>query len=370
MDTSPAIRQYLFELTAKRRNYQQEIKTLVSQYQYVVFYGCGSMFHSVIDTWNAYISRKIDYCCDTDSRKWGNQFRGIECISPQELIKLKDKCAVFVTMDHFAPVYQALQSKGFPCVNTLYLFDIIASEYLAGQEQSGLVDNLCRTYELLTDQHSKEVFSAIVTRVFDRGANVFAMADVCGQNQYFPADIVKLSEHESFADIGGFDGDTIKDFIIRTQGKFDNVFSFEMNEVNYRLLSDNVKKMPQQEKIKIYNLGAWDSECDIAYSIGDSSSSIGRGDGRGHAVPLDELLQQERITFLKMDIEGAETNALRGVQNIIRNQKPTLAVCIYHDLKHLWEIPLYLKGLVPEYSIFLRHYTHIERETVCYATIK
>ena len=343
MVTNSEMSQRLVELMAKRRNYQQEIKNLIKQYQYVVFYGCGSMFNSVIDTWNTYIGRKIDYCCDSDSRKWENQYRGIECISPQELTKLKDKCAVFVTMDNFVPVYQALQSKGFPYVNTLYLFDIIASEYLANQDHSEIINNLCRTYEFLSDQHSREVFSAIITRVFDSDDNILAMANVCGQNQYFPADIVKLSEHECFADIGGFDGDTIKDFIIHTQGKFDHIFSFEMNEINYRLLSDNVKKIPQKEKIKIFNLGAWDNECDITYSIGDSSSCIGRGNGRGHVVPLDELLQKERITFLKMDIEGAEYHALRGVQNIIRNQKPTLAICIYHDLKHLWEIPLYIK---------------------------
>ncbi len=74
MDTNPAIRQYLFELTAKRRNYQQEIKTLVNQYQYVVFYGCGVIFNNIVETWDLYVGRKIDFCCDCDSDKWGKFF--------------------------------------------------------------------------------------------------------------------------------------------------------------------------------------------------------------------------------------------------------------------------------------------------------
>jgi len=49
--------------------------------------------------------------------------------------------------------------------------------------------------------------------------------------------------------------------------------------------------------------------------------------------------------------------------------KLKLAICIYHDFRHLWEIPLYIKELVPEYKIYLRHHTDLAYETVCYAMI-
>ena len=125
--------------------------------------------------------------------------------------------------------------------------------------------------------------------------------------------------------------------------------------------------MPEQDRIKIYNLGIWDSECDITYSIGDSQSTVGLGEGKGHVVPLDDALHDEKTTFIKMDIEGAEPQALRGARKIIQTQKPKLAICIYHDFRHLWEIPLYIKSLVPEYRIYFRHHTNLEYETVCYA---
>lgn len=363
------LRNHLIELLAKRRNYQQEIKDIVKQYEHVVFYGCGAILNSIVDTWNVFIGRKIDYCCDSDSAKWGKYFCGAKCLSPQELLAIKDKCAVFVTIGDFEPVFKFLTESGFPSVNQIYKYDLVASDFLANHDHREIVDKLCQTYEILSDEQSKKVFDAIVDRVLGSGEDTNIMVKVCEKDQYFPADIVNLSEHESFVDIGAFNGDTVKDFIERTQGKFDNIFSFEVAAINFNLLKDNVGHMPNHDKIKIFNIGIWDSECDITYSIGNSQSTIGTGEGKGHVVPLDYVLQKEKVTYIKMDIEGAEPHALRGARNLIQTQKPRLAICIYHDFKHLWEIPLYLKELAPEYKIYLRHHTNLEYETVCYAVV-
>lgn len=363
------LRNHLIGLLAKRRNYQQEIKTLVRQYEYVVFYGCGAILNSIVDTWNLYIGRKIDYCCDSDSAKWGIYFCGAKCISPQELTAIKNKCAVFVTIGNFEPVFKFLIESGFPSVNQIYKYDLVASGFLANHDHREIVSKLCQTYEILSDEQSKKVFDAIVNRVLGSGENPNIMANVCEKNQYFPADIVNLSDHESFVDIGAFNGDTVKDFIEQTQTKFDAIFSFEIDKINFNLLKDNVKHMPTHNKIKIFNKGIWESECDITYNIGNSQSTIGEGEGKGHVAPLDDILRNEKVTYIKMDIEGAEPQALRGSRNIIQTQKPRLAICLYHEFKHLWEIPLYLKELVPEYNIYLRHHTNLEYETVCYALI-
>jgi FkbM family methyltransferase len=369
MCNDPQLRTHLTELLGKRRNYQQEIKSLITQYQYVVFYGCGAILNSIVDTWNEYIGRKIDYCCDSDSAKWGKYFCGAKCISPQELMAIKYKCAVFITIGEFKTVFKFLTDSGFPSVNLIYKYDIIASDFLAASEHNEVVSKLCQTYDFLSDRQSQIVFNAIINRVSGNGKNTEIMSDICEGNQYFPSDIIKLSDHESFVDIGAFNGDTVKDFIERTQGNFDTFFAFELDAFNFNLLRENICYMPNHDRIKIFNMGIWDSECDITYSIGNSQSTIGTGEGKGHVVPLDDILKNEKITFIKMDIEGAEPQALRGARNIIQNQKPRLAVCVYHDFRHLWEIPLYLKELVPEYKIYLRHHTNLEYETVCYAVL-
>ena len=106
---------------------------------------------------------------------------------------------------------------------------------------------------------------------------------------------------------------------------------------------------------------------------------LGEGKGSSHIV-LEEKRETEKIkvaaldscvaepvTFIKLDIEGAELEALKGAEHIIKRDKPKLAICIYHKPEDIWEIPYYIKMLVPEYKMYIRHYSNSESETVLYA---
>ncbi|MDP2866864.1 MAG: FkbM family methyltransferase [Elusimicrobiota bacterium] len=363
------IRRSISKLLAKEQDYRQEVRNRVERYKYVVFYGCGNIFHGIVSSWNRHAGRRVDFCCDSDSRKWGKEFSGLKCISPDELAKIKNECAVYVTIGDFAPVLSSLLDKGFPFVDVVSKNALDIAAFIASEPQEEILSALCKTYGLLADKRSREVFEAIVQRVLDAGSRPGIMAEVCEKDQYFPAGLIRLSEHESLADIGAFNGDTVRDFTERTRGRFDNIFSFEVDAVNFKSLEKTIRDIPGHERIKAFNLGAWDSERDITYSIGLSQSTVGTGEGKGHVAPLDDVLKNEKVTLIKMDIEGAEPMALRGAGSIIRTQKPKLAICVYHDFRHLWEIPLYIRSLVPEYRIYLRHHTCLEYETVCYALL-
>ena len=186
MNNDLQVRNHIVELLAKRRDYQQEIKDIVCKYEYVVFYGCGTMLPSIVDTWNQYIGRKIDYTCDSNSEKWGQLFCGIKCISPQELLSIKERCAVFVSIGDYKPVFHFLTERGFPSVNFFHMYDIIAHSFLSKVTQDELVDNLCKIYGFLADQRSVKVFDSIINRVFNREADAEIMSCVCEKNQYFP----------------------------------------------------------------------------------------------------------------------------------------------------------------------------------------
>jgi FkbM family methyltransferase len=361
------IREHLGQLLARKRNYRQEVKEIAERYPHVVFYGCGRNQNGIIDYWNDYIGKKIDFCCDGDSSKWGKTFGGAVCLSPVELAAIKDSCTVFVTIGDFKPVFQSLRESGFPSVHHLYKYDLVASDFLPPEEMGEVLENLVEAHELLADSRSRQVFRAIVERVLSDGTNLDVMSDVCEGDQYFPAGLIEPSDQERLVDGGAFNGDTLRDFVERSKGRFEKVFSFELDAINYKSMEENVQQMPERDRVEIYNLGIWDSEGDISYSVGTYQSSIGFGDGVGHVVALDDVLHDEIITMIKLDIEGAELRGLRGARHLIQTQKPKLAICIYHDFRHLWEIPLYIKSLVPEYKIYLRHHTNLEYETVCYA---
>src|SRR4030067_171331 len=90
------MRTRIAKLLAQKRNYRQEVRELTERDPYVVFYGCGAILNSIVESWDEHVGRKIDYCCDSDSGKWGKFFCGAKCLSPNELMAIKDKCVVFV----------------------------------------------------------------------------------------------------------------------------------------------------------------------------------------------------------------------------------------------------------------------------------
>ena len=73
--------------------------------------------------------------------------------------------------------------------------------------------------------------------------------------------------------------------------------------------------------------------------------------------------------MIKMDIEGSELEALKGSKKVIQRDKPRLAICIYHKPEDMTEIPLYIKELVPEYKLYIRHHSNAGTETVLYAVM-
>ncbi|OOB79506.1 MAG: FkbM family methyltransferase [Epulopiscium sp. Nuni2H_MBin001] len=79
---------------------------------------------------------------------------------------------------------------------------------------------------------------------------------------------------------------------------------------------------------------------------------------------LDNVLRDTEVTFIKMDIEGAELQALMGAKQIIKKYKPQLAISIYHKPQDIFELPMYVKSLVPEYKLYLRHYSYHYVDTV------
>jgi FkbM family methyltransferase len=109
------------------------------------------------------------------------------------------------------------------------------------------------------------------------------------------------------------------------------------------------------------------SKCSMAEGL--RRLAAGEGDAFISVEALDNLLLDEPVTFIKMDIEGAETQAIIGTADIIKTQKPKMAICVYHRLEDIINIPFLLKELVPEYKIFLRHYSDTLLDTVCYAVL-
>ena len=84
-------------------------------------------------------------------------------------------------------------------------------------------------------------------------------------------------------------------------------------------------------------------------------------------IALDEILSDQKPTYIKMDIEGSELQALTGAQNIIKKNLPVLAICSYHSQDHLWKIPALIHSYSDQYRFFLRPHLLEVWDLVCYA---
>ncbi len=202
--------------------------------------------------------------------------------------------------------------------------------------------------------------------------NAGKMIDEANKCQYF--DLPELKNHkiddEVFVDAGAFDGQTSAMFV-QWADKYRKIFALEPepeNREKCRKVLDAINT-----KYEILPFGAWDKREKLSFAVGLNGGSHVSGGGYEaveiqitiEADRLDDLIH-ERVSFIKMDIEGAEINALKGAEKTIKTYKPKLAISVYHKRKDIWEIPKLILGYVPEYKLYLRHYSLSKDETVLY----
>ncbi|MCI7785795.1 MAG: FkbM family methyltransferase [Succinivibrio sp.] len=155
----------------------------------------------------------------------------------------------------------------------------------------------------------------------------------------------------------------------QTKGKYKKIISFEPDEKNFKKLKSLVEKHGLQGvEIKKQATGSKNGKIGFV-SSGNMGAKVIDNQIEGNIVEVVALdnYKNEFPTIIKMDIEGFELEALKGAENIIRTLKPKLVICIYHKILDFYEIPMYLKSLVPEYKFKVRQHEPGFCETVLYA---
>lgn len=189
-------------------------------------------------------------------------------------------------------------------------------------------------------------------------------------DDYAPPDLFDFGPSEVFVDCGAYDGDTLAAFIRRQGESFSQAVAFEPDPLNYARLQEKILGFPESVRKKIvlfpYALG---SRRETVYfdPSGTETSKAGSGRFAVDCVPLDEILEPFAPTLIKFDIEGAEPMALEGARQTIARSRPVLAVSVYHEQAHLWQIPLQLSAMCSDYRYFLRPQGTEGWDLICYA---
>ena len=179
-----------------------------------------------------------------------------------------------------------------------------------------------------------------------------------------------LNKHEIFVDCGGYIGDSTLELLTKGGGK--KIYFYEPNDVNMNEAKQNLNKydnivfrnvcVGRDNKKALFNGITLDSGGRIL----QEHDSKFQETIMTNIVRIDDDID-EKITFIKMDIEGSEMDALVGAAKHIAHDRPVLAICLYHKPEDMYEIPLYIDSLVSYYQYYVRHYTPYHGETVFYA---
>jgi FkbM family methyltransferase len=229
-------------------------------------------------------------------------------------------------------------------------------------------DDVLKAFELWSDAQSRREYLA---QLRWRLLFEFDEPSVPDVNAiYFPADLFKLHDSELFVDCGAFDGDTLQDFVNKSNGSFEQIVAFEPDPINFSRLVDRVHQLPDplRERIEVHRAALARMPGTTRFAaLGSPASHLGEGEIEVELINLDQCLSGRRATYVKMDIEGTESEALAGASEHIRNHAPILAISAYHWQHDLWAIPLLIHSLNSSYSFFLRPHDLEGWDLVCYA---
>lgn len=229
-------------------------------------------------------------------------------------------------------------------------------------------EKIISAYGLLSDKLSQEIFLSTIKFRITGNYDYLSRPDMA--NQYFPSDIDKWTTPLRLVDCGAFDGDIIR-FLFDTKIPIEALAAFEPDLKNFQKLVKTVQKYPTLNAC-LWPCGIHSATTQLSFSKehGEASQLTVTGDSLVQCIKLDEAIPGFRPNLIKMDIEGAEYEAILGAEQIISNYHPGLAISIYHTPEHHWDILFLINTMAHKYGLrnkyFIRSHAYNTFDTVLY----
>lgn len=361
---------------------ENKFDRLVAPYQdKLVLFGAGKLGRKTLSGLRNLGIEPLAFA-DNNPNLWGNEIDGIKVLSLKDAIeKYGQKAAFVITIwranDPAAMTIRLQQLRNMRCEKVVpfnYLFWKYADEFLPyyGIDQPHKIveqaSSVKKAFQLMADEASQKEFITQVKWRLHGNFDVFSVP--VQQGIYFPIDLFYLKNNEVFIDCGAFIGDTVSSFLERQPSFIGHIVAFEPDPLNFQKLFEYISLLPvkDKEKIELFPYAVGDIKTKIPFiATGSVESSIGSGDSEVNCVTLDETVAFLHPTYVKMDIEGFEVNAISGGQKIIKNDTPILSISIYHRQNHLWEIPNLISSFSDQYQFYIRSHDFDGWDLVCYA---
>lgn len=347
-----------------------------------VVHGAGNFGREVVTALQT-AGKEVLAFCDNKPELLNSRICGIPVLSPFEASKQYGDTALLVIgicsparASNVLRATEQLRSLGVKRVVSFpFLFDHLPGLlprffWERPNFYSSHAAEINQVFGLLADDESRRCFeNAIRLRAH---ADFPSAAHVDSGKQYFPTDVYRLRRDEVFVDCGAYDGDSILAFLQECNHEFSGIHAFEPDPANAARLQTAVEKLGISARCKITQAAVAAADGTVHFSGGGLSSSAisDQGPLEVRCVALDDVLCGVSPTIMKMDIEGAEREALVGVRRTIAQQRPILAVCLYHRPTDLWDLPILMHEMIPMSCLYVRSYAADGFELVAYSVPK
>lgn len=323
----------------------------------LVLYGMGNGADAILDRMAAEnLQAAAVFASDEFVR--GQNFRGF---TVEHYANIKERLGDFAVVIAFASElpevlarFKALADKHIVFAPHLPLY--AGSETVDKAWLSKYSERLQAVYERLADEQSRGVFANVLNY------------KLSGKPQYLweceterlddLKQLFAFTEAESYLDLGAYDGDTVREFLSLTDGRYTKITAVEADRRNYRKLCAKTEGLAA---LRTVEAAVWDEDTELEFSDngGRQSTLIGAHKRMVKAVKMDNLLGEEPVTYIKMDVEGAEKQALSGLKEHILRDKPKMFIAAYHYDNDFFALPELIWQLQPDYKIYLRKHPYI-----------
>jgi FkbM family methyltransferase len=324
---------------------------------------------------------------DNSEGLWGAEIDGLEVLSPADAAHQHGANAAFVVTiwgagspHRFEHSVSQLGQMGcdvvLPVTWLYWRYSAQLLPFYALDVPSSLLEQASevrRCFDLLADDRSKEEFvSQVRWRLFgDPGC----LSSPVPEEQYLVADVARAHSGEVVLDCGAYDGDTLRSWLAVRGPTFRRYFAMEPDPLSRDRLEMSLAELDAEisDRIQVlpYSVSNFTGTGTFSAS-GSLSSALAEGIGSMpvQCVRIDDLqpeLGGHDLTFLKMDVEGSELDALAGGSESLRRLQPLIAIATYHRQDHLWRVPLAISELSSDYRYHLRPHNEEGWDLILYA---
>jgi FkbM family methyltransferase len=345
----------------------------------IVLFGAGSLGVKALRCLRSVGIEPLAFS-DNNQRRWGTSIDEVSILSPMEAVAKFGSSALFmVTIWSLGHNFRETRDQ----LLRLGCSRVISTSAMRWKFAEEMLPDFCQELPSKLYQQADEVRAAASLWADDNSRQEYlnhlkwrasgdlgALESPDAEESYFLDSLYDIEVGEVFIDCGAYIGDTAQQVIQRSH-EFGHIFAVEADPTNFQSLTDWIKTLETDIARKItacpVAVGASRGRLHFNATGGEGASIAIDGNVVVDCIPIDELVGERHPTFIKMDIEGFELEALKGARGVIQKYLPVLSICVYHRQNDLWRIPLFVRSLVDEYQLFLRAHDVDGWQLVCYA---